>query len=164
MMNMKTIIYDDLPILLWWNIIKTTVTNCLKKCHHCIWIWQWGPYIADDEHEDDHMMSSPYLCDETSEKQPLAIASKSVTTAYEFGTWGPFSRWWTQRWSYMMTIPYLFETSSKQHLQIASKSVTTAYEFGTWGPIRDVMMNWWSLFDDLTILFYQNIIKNNNYQ
>ena len=31
MMNMKMIVYDDLTILLWWNPIKTTVTNRCQK-------------------------------------------------------------------------------------------------------------------------------------
>ena len=39
---------------------------------------------------------------------------KSVTTAYEFGTWDPYSRWSTWSSSYMMTWPYFCdETPSK---------------------------------------------------
>ena len=34
--------YDVLTIPLWWNIRKTTVSNCLKKCHNCVWIWHLG--------------------------------------------------------------------------------------------------------------------------
>ena len=81
------------------------------------------------------MMCSPYVCDETSSKQQLPIASKSVTTAYEFGTMGPYIADDEHEDDHMMSSPYLCdETSEKQPLAIASKSVTTAYEFGTWGP------------------------------
>ena len=43
--------------------------------------------------------------------------------------------------------------------QPASKSVTTAPKVGTSSHIPDTMM----IYDNLTILMYRNIIKNNSY-
>ena len=44
-----------------------------------------------------------------------------------------------------------------EHITIATISVTRAPKIGTSSPIPDKMM----IYDDLTILMYRNIIKNN---
>ena len=45
-----------------------------------------------------------------------------------------------------------------EHITIATKSVTRAPKIGTSSPIPDTMM----IYDDLAILKYKNIIKNNS--
>ena len=43
-------IYDDLTIVMYRNIIKTSVNYCLQKCHHCTQSWH---VISHTTYNDD---------------------------------------------------------------------------------------------------------------
>ena len=144
----------ELLIITWWSdhtfSIKisstTTVTNCLEKCDHCVWIWHMGCYKrCNDELMIKYMMILPYFSIKTSSKTTVTNCLKKCDHCVWIWHMGSYKRcndelmiitWW-----YYHSFQSIHH--QKQQLPIASKSVTTAYEFGTWGPIRDVMMNWW---------------------
>ena len=92
MMNMKMIIYDDLTIPLWWNIIKNNSNQSLSKSVTTApRFGTWGP-IADDEHSDHHLWWPDHnFVMKHHQNYSNQSLSKSVTTAPRFGTWGPIA-------------------------------------------------------------------------
>ena len=74
-----------------------------------------GVPLADYEHGDHHLWWPDHtFVIKHHQNYSNQSTPKSVTTAYEFGTWDPYSRWSTWSSSYMMTWPYFcYETPSK---------------------------------------------------
>ena len=144
MMNIVIIIYDDLTIPLWWNIIKNNNNQLPQKVSPLPPdLGHWVP-ITDDEHSDHHLWWPDHtFVMKLHQNYSNQSLSKSVTTAPRFGTWGPYSRWWTLWSSFMMTSPYLCdETSPKTTVTNCLKKChhcTQIWHMGSYS-------RWWTLW------------------
>ena len=89
---MQQWLYDQVNILLWWNIIKINSNQSLSKSVSTApRFGTWGP-IADDEHSDHHLWRPDHnFVMKHHQNYSNQSLSKSVTTAPRFGTWGPIA-------------------------------------------------------------------------